>query len=111
MCPGESVEKHILSCHDLRRHSEVIHVYTPKDIVNALDNEGFDATVEHPATSEAAAEEEKQIMENMGDLICFGSEEVRKPGGGIHATQLSPTQFYYHLVKLPLPLSKLPLLV
>ena len=77
MCPGESVEKHILSCHDLKRHSEVIHVYTPKDILNALDGEGFDATVEHTATSEASADGGKQIMENMGDLICFGSEEVR----------------------------------
>ena len=74
MCPGESVEKHILSCHDLRLHSEDIHVYTPMDIVNALDSAGFDATVANPAATEA----DNKIMENMGDLICFGSEEVRK---------------------------------
>ena len=73
MCPGESVEKHILSCHDLRRHSEGIHVYTPRDIVNALDSEGFDATIENPETPD----DEKKSTENMGDLICFGSEEVR----------------------------------
>lgn len=76
MCPGESVEKHILSCHDLSQHSEGIHVYTPRDIVNALDSEGFDATVGNPAASEAVGGA-KKITENMGDLICFGSEEVR----------------------------------
>ena len=73
MCPGESVEKHILSCHDLGRHSDLVHVYAPKDIISALDSEGFDATVENPETSEDG----QKIVENMGDLICFGSQEVR----------------------------------
>ena len=73
MCPGESVEKHILSCHDLKRHSDLVHVYVPRDIVSALDSEGFDATIENPV----ASEDDKNIMENMGDLICFGSQEVR----------------------------------
>ena len=76
MCPGESVEKHILSCHDLRRHSELVHVYAPRDIVSALDSEGFGATVENSVASEIA-EDDKKIVENMGDLICFGSKEVK----------------------------------
>ena len=66
------MEKHILSCGDLKRHSAAVHVYTPSDIVNALDRDGFDAVIENPATND-----EKRILDKMGDLICFGSDEVR----------------------------------
>lgn len=70
MSPGLSVDKHVLSSNDLKRHSKDIHDYSAEDIVQALDRDGFDAIMRNPNA-------EKEVEEKMDELVCFGSKEVR----------------------------------
>ena len=68
MSPGLGVDKSILSASDLKSHCDQIHEWGPQEVVKALLKDGFSAKLKNGDGKE----------ESLCDLICFGSNEVKK---------------------------------
>ncbi|XP_054286268.1 death-associated protein kinase 1-like [Macrosteles quadrilineatus] len=70
MCPGLSVEKHVLSTLDLKNHCAASYCFPPDQLMTALlSEEKLDSKLYNPLA---------ECNETLSDLIAFNSNEVRE---------------------------------
>lgn len=68
MCPGLSVEKHVLSALDLRNHCAASYCFPPDQLMLALlSDDRLDARLYNPLA---------ECYETLAELIAFNSNEV-----------------------------------
>ena len=64
MCPGLSIERHVLSCSQLKEHARNVHSYYPRDIMK----------MQMAKKTTVRLNDEK--TEDFAELVCFGSLEI-----------------------------------
>ncbi|CAL1266138.1 unnamed protein product [Larinioides sclopetarius] len=67
VCPGAIMERHYLSCAQLKSHSKNVYAYSPAIIINALVQDGVYSTVTNKITG---------ANETLLNIIFFGAAEV-----------------------------------
>jgi len=70
MSPGLPVEKHVLSAEQLRLHSDLVHCWSPDQLMACiLQPSGLNSKLLNPLTGN---------YESVLDLVGFGAFEVNK---------------------------------
>ena len=79
-CPGLFVQKHVLSPTHLGEHRDVVHAYTPRDLL----------TLQHAGRDTVTLDERRS--ESLSELLCSGAEDVTacmSLGLDLHVSHLS----------------------